>query len=305
MHVHQPTCLCACLQSMQPKMRVPCLPNLPPSQDVWGCARPGELHGLLGPSGAGKSTLLDLLTGRLKRHHVEFADLGAAQITSREQEGNSTELCYDACCNVIELNTGGEPSISGGCETRAPEKDENSCMRTQQHCPAHTVGTAASTGSSMSTMMGGHGRLLLNGVPATARTLAQASVYVPQHDCLVPVLSARESLEFAAALRIPGSADECTTTTTGSNSATATRTMRVQELLELLGLTAQQDVLVGSTPVLLCIAPSHAASGNAAVLPRYLSRAASHPHMCALSPTRVPGGGCIAWWPAAAWTIWQ
>lgn len=34
------------------------------SQGIYGCAKPGQLQGLMGPSGAGKSTLMDLLAMR-------------------------------------------------------------------------------------------------------------------------------------------------------------------------------------------------------------------------------------------------
>lgn len=116
-------------------------------QGVWGCARPGQLHGLLGPSGAGKSTLLDLLTMRLTN---------------------------------------------------------SSCT----------------------------GQLLINKQPVNQQLLAASSVYVPQRDSLLPAMTARESVEFAAALRLP------------HGTPTPLRRARVESVLQLMGLSMQQHVLV-------------------------------------------------------------
>ncbi|WIA13694.1 hypothetical protein OEZ85_007251 [Tetradesmus obliquus] len=77
------------------------------------------------------------------------------------------------------------------------------------------------------------GQLHINGCPITQQQLANSSVYVPQFDSLVPVMTARESVEFAAAVRLPRG-------TTRDEAAA-----RVDLVLQLMGLAEQQHMLVG------------------------------------------------------------
>jgi hypothetical protein len=55
---------------------------------------------------------------------------------------------------------------------------------------------------------------------------------LPQFDSLVPVMTARESVEFAAAVRLP------------RGSTRAVQRARVDLVLQLMGLAEQQDMLV-------------------------------------------------------------
>ncbi|KAF6257910.1 hypothetical protein COO60DRAFT_1701618 [Scenedesmus sp. NREL 46B-D3] len=77
------------------------------------------------------------------------------------------------------------------------------------------------------------GQLHIHGSPITQHQLANSSVYVPQFDSLVPVMTARESVEFAAAVRLPRGATR------------ADQRARVDLVLQLMGLAEQQDMLVG------------------------------------------------------------
>lgn len=76
------------------------------------------------------------------------------------------------------------------------------------------------------------GQLLINKQPVAQQQLASIRVYVPQRDSLVPVMTARESVEFAAALKLP------------KGTPKAVLQERVGHVLQLMGLDEQQDMLV-------------------------------------------------------------
>ncbi len=74
------------------------------------------------------------------------------------------------------------------------------------------------------------GEVLINGKPLNPRKMKKISNLVPQHDVLIPVLTAREMLQYAADLRIPNKQD---------------RLPMVNSLLQVLSLEQCADVLCG------------------------------------------------------------
>ena len=79
------------------------------------------------------------------------------------------------------------------------------------------------------------GSITLNGIPVTGELMRQQCKVVPQHDELVPVLTAREVLTYTAALAIHGSA--------------AQRRKRVDWVLDTLSISDCADVMCGGADV--------------------------------------------------------
>ncbi|GFH24392.1 ABC transporter G family protein, partial [Haematococcus lacustris] len=77
------------------------------------------------------------------------------------------------------------------------------------------------------------GQLLLNGRVAGPRAIVHRSAYVPQEDMFVPVMTARETLRFFAAMRLP------------TRLSSGARDARVEQVLAAVGLTHCQHTMVG------------------------------------------------------------
>ncbi|GBF99632.1 ABC transporter G family [Raphidocelis subcapitata] len=76
------------------------------------------------------------------------------------------------------------------------------------------------------------GAVLANGRPRRAKDFLAASAYVPQHDNFVPTMTAWETVSFYAAVLLP-------------DAPAAARAERGECVLQLMGLVAQKDTLVG------------------------------------------------------------
>ena len=77
------------------------------------------------------------------------------------------------------------------------------------------------------------GEMRLNGRPYAATELKKMSGYVMQDDLLNPNLTVRETLYYTAALRLPASSNE------------SDRALRINEVIQEMGLTGCQNVIVG------------------------------------------------------------
>ena len=77
------------------------------------------------------------------------------------------------------------------------------------------------------------GEMRLNGRPYQATELKKMSGYVMQDDLLNPHLTARETLHYTAALRLP------------AHMIAEQRDARVEEVIQQMGLTGCQHVIVG------------------------------------------------------------
>ncbi|KAF8072475.1 abcG12 [Scenedesmus sp. PABB004] len=78
-------------------------------------------------------------------------------------------------------------------------------------------------------------QLLVNGVPVKRQTFMAISAYVPQHDNLVPTMSALEAVTFYASIVLP------------PDTSKHLRRARIARVLRMMGLERQQHTLVGGT----------------------------------------------------------
>jgi ABC-type multidrug transport system ATPase subunit len=74
--------------------------------------------------------------------------------------------------------------------------------------------------------------VLANGLPAAPADLKGRLAYVPQHEALLPTLTARETLQYYAQLTLPDAVSP------------AELRARVEEVLLLMGLSKQGATLV-------------------------------------------------------------
>eukprot|EP00879_Flechtneria_rotunda_P012451 GHRR01013002.1.p1 GENE.GHRR01013002.1~~GHRR01013002.1.p1 ORF type:complete len:725 (+),score=270.17 GHRR01013002.1:301-2175(+) len=77
------------------------------------------------------------------------------------------------------------------------------------------------------------GALLVNGVKTKRQAFMAMSAYVPQHDNLVPTMTAYEAVSFYASIILP------------AGTPKAVRRARISRVLAMMGLTEQKHTLVG------------------------------------------------------------
>jgi ABC-type multidrug transport system ATPase subunit/ABC-type multidrug transport system permease subunit len=77
------------------------------------------------------------------------------------------------------------------------------------------------------------GKILINGQPATKSLIASLCGYVEQFDSLFPYSTVRETLLFAARLRLPRAVSD------------ETKNKIVDEIMDILDLTSMQDYIIG------------------------------------------------------------
>eukprot|EP00775_Hariotina_reticulata_P011714 gene11714-11859_t len=105
---------------------------------------------------------------------------------------------------------------------------------------AASMSNAAASAVSLPVIEAAHregvsGQLLVNGQEVSRRDFMSISAYVPQHDNLVPTMTAYEAVTFYARIILP------------SNTPRAVRKGKISRVLQMMGLTQQQHTLVGGT----------------------------------------------------------
>ncbi|CAI5462427.1 unnamed protein product, partial [Closterium sp. Yama58-4] len=175
-------------------------------QGISGSAKAGQVTAIMGASGSGKTTLLDILSHRISLPSTPL------QIPSAPEPlpSPSASPPPDIPPSITPLptpTTALSPSIS------------------RNGAPVTALSSSTPALSSSIT---------LNGAPVTASTMRRVSAYVMQDDLLFPALTVRETLLFAAELRL-------------GNGRVGRRAKeeKVEGLMRLLGLTRVADSRIG------------------------------------------------------------
>ncbi|CAI5507392.1 unnamed protein product [Closterium sp. Naga37s-1] len=168
-------------------------------QGISGSAKAGQVTAIMGASGSGKTTLLDFLS-----HRISLPSTPDARPT---------------------------PSSSPSASPLPPPFLTSPASVTP---PTTTPLNGAPVAALSSSTTALSPSITLNGAPVTASTMRRVSAYVMQDDLLFPALTVRETLLFAAELRL-------------GNGRVGRRAKeeKVEGLMRLLGLTRVADSRIG------------------------------------------------------------
>ena len=189
---------------------------------VSGYAEPGTLTALMGASGAGKTTLLDVLAGRKTVGTVA----GEIKLNGRllTLYGNSNDNRDNTNMNMNVTNAS-SISIANKNDAAADNSSTSMTSSSSSHVAAHANMTASKS------------------------DLAVVTGYVEQNETLLATDSVRETLLFAAKLRLLPSMQSSSSNNSSSHLSTPLDDVIdrvVDEVLDVLELTAIQHKLVGS-----------------------------------------------------------
>ncbi|CAI5989200.1 unnamed protein product [Closterium sp. NIES-64] len=175
-------------------------------QGISGRAKAGQVTAIMGASGSGKTTLLDILSHRISLPSTPHQTPSAPEPLPSPSASPPPDI---------------PPSI-----TALP-------TLTTALSSSITLNGAPVTPLSSSTPALSPS-ITLNGDPVTASTMRRVSAYVMQDDLLFPALTVRETLLFAAELRLGNG-------TVGRRD----KEEKVEGLMRLLGLTRVADSRIG------------------------------------------------------------
>ena len=203
---------------------------------VSGQALPGELLLVMGPSGAGKTTLLQILSGH-KRAGSGLAS-GTVHVNGHARQASDGRWRWTG--NQPTSNDDGSSFSSLGSSVSG--RGSSSRNSTASNAGTGTAGNGTTTTADSEGVM--HEGMTEH--PSSPPVTALPSwAYVSQdHDVHVGVLTVRETIEFAVALRL--TLPEASGAMSQGAKAQLRRN-RTALLLDLLGLTALEHVLVGSS----------------------------------------------------------
>ncbi|CAI7810098.1 unnamed protein product [Closterium sp. NIES-54] len=175
-------------------------------QGISGSAKAGQVTAIMGASGSGKTTLLDILSHRISLPSTPHQMPSAPEPLPTPSASPPPDI-PPSIAALPTPTTALPPSI------------------TRNGAPVTPLSSSTPALSPSIT---------LNGAPVTASTMRRVSAYVMQDDLLFPALTVRETLLFAAELRL-------------GNGRVGRRVKeeKVEGLMRLLGLSRVADSRIG------------------------------------------------------------